>query len=68
MREATTAKLLEGLREAAKNLPDRRKGSNGTKYKITDFLMSAFSVFYSALGFNTPPLAAVRISSTYKSW
>ena len=31
-------------------------------------LISLFCSGYSDLGFNTPPLAAVRISSTYKNW
>jgi hypothetical protein len=39
-------KLLEGLRETAGKLPDRRKAGNGRKYETADFLMSAFAVFY----------------------
>jgi hypothetical protein len=39
-------KLLEGLRETAEALPDKRKPSDGRKYEIADFLMSAFAVFY----------------------
>jgi hypothetical protein len=30
--------------------------------------LGAVGTVYSALGFNTPPLAAVRISNTDKKW
>jgi hypothetical protein len=40
-------RLLEGLRETAGKLPDRRKAGNGRKYEMADFLMSALAVFYS---------------------
>jgi hypothetical protein len=39
-------RLLESLRETAEALPDKRKASNGRKYEIADFLMSAYAVFY----------------------
>jgi hypothetical protein len=46
MGEEVITRLLEGLRETAGELPDRRKAGNGRKYEIADFLMSAFAVFY----------------------
>jgi len=38
--------LLEGLKEAAAGVTDKRKASNGRKYEAADFVVSAFSVFY----------------------
>jgi hypothetical protein len=46
MRGDTTKRLLDGLQEAAAGLPDKRGSSNGRKYEIRDFLLSAFAVFY----------------------
>jgi len=39
-------RLLGGLKEAAAGLTDKRKASNGRKYGIHNFLLSAFAVFY----------------------
>jgi hypothetical protein len=38
--------LLKGLHEAAAAQPDTRAASNGRKYGIADFILSAFAVFY----------------------
>jgi hypothetical protein len=38
--------LLDGLKEAAAGLAGKRKASNGRKYGIQDFPLSAFAVFY----------------------
>jgi hypothetical protein len=38
--------LLKGLQQAAGAQPDTRGASNGRKYGITDFILSAFAVFY----------------------
>jgi hypothetical protein len=39
-------RLLDGLKEAVAGLSDKRKASNGRKYGIQDFPLSAFAVFY----------------------
>jgi hypothetical protein len=41
-----TEKLLGGLRGTAAGLPDKREASNGRKYGMADFILSAFAVFY----------------------
>jgi hypothetical protein len=38
--------LLKGLHKAAAAQPDTRGASNSQKYGITDFILSAFAVFY----------------------
>jgi hypothetical protein len=39
-------RLLDGLKRAAAELPDKRKASNGRKYEIAEAVMSGFAVFY----------------------
>jgi hypothetical protein len=39
-------RLLDGLNEISASLPDKREASNGLKYGIADFALSAFAVFY----------------------
>jgi hypothetical protein len=39
-------RLLDGLKKAAAGLANKRKASNGRKYGIQDFPLSAFVVFY----------------------
>ncbi|MDR2094558.1 MAG: hypothetical protein LBP76_03460 [Treponema sp.] len=46
MGQGIISRLLDGLKEAAAGLVDKRKASNGRKYRIQDFLLSAFAVFY----------------------
>jgi hypothetical protein len=41
-----TKRLLDGLWGMAAGLPDKREASNGWKYGIADFILSAFAVFY----------------------
>lgn len=40
------SELIEFLHQELHNLPDKRKGSN-TKYKVTDAVRAAFSVFFT---------------------
>jgi hypothetical protein len=37
---------LDGLKDTAAGLPDKRGASNGRKYGIADFVLGAFAVFY----------------------
>jgi hypothetical protein len=39
-------RLLDGLKDTAAGLPDKRGASNGRKYGIADFVLGAFAVFY----------------------
>jgi hypothetical protein len=46
MGRGITKRLLDGLKDEAAGLPDKRGASNGRKYGIADFIPGAFAVFY----------------------
>jgi hypothetical protein len=46
MGRGITKRLLDGLKDTAAGLPDKRGASNGRKYGIADFVLGAFAVFY----------------------
>jgi hypothetical protein len=46
MGRGITKRLLDGLKDTAAGLPDKRGSSNGRKYGIADFVLGAFAVFY----------------------
>jgi hypothetical protein len=49
MGRGITKRLLDGLKDTAAGLPDKRGASNGRKYGIADFVLGAFAVFYFQL-------------------
>jgi hypothetical protein len=44
MGRGITKRLLDGLKDTAAGLPDKRGSSNGRKYQIADFALGAFAV------------------------
>jgi hypothetical protein len=46
MGQGIISRLVDGLKKAAAGLADKREASNGRKYGIRDFPLSAFAVFY----------------------
>jgi hypothetical protein len=49
-----TKKLLDGQKDTAAGLPDKRGASNGRKYGIADFVPGAFASDFSPLLLSAP--------------